>query len=62
MKTANSSETSSAKAVVDVNSQSKASAIIQKMKDDKNAIKQFFRGEISIQEIDARGIKFVKPI
>ncbi|MHA4741937.1 hypothetical protein [Dyadobacter sp. MSC1_007] len=62
MKTANSSETSSAKAVVDVNSQSKASAIIQKMKDDKKAIKQFFRGEISIQEIDARGIKFVKPI
>lgn len=36
--------------------------IIQKVKDDKIAIARFLRGEISIHDIDARGIKFVKPI
>lgn len=49
-------------AVSGVAQESKVSNIIQRIMDDKKAITQFFRGEISINEIDARGIKFVKPI
>ncbi|WP_439581182.1 hypothetical protein [Dyadobacter bucti] len=37
-------------------------AIIKKMKDDKLAMSKFFSGEVSIEEIHARGIKFIKPI
>jgi hypothetical protein len=37
-------------------------SLVQKMMDDKKAIYQFFKGEISSDIIDARGIKFVKAV
>jgi hypothetical protein len=36
--------------------------IIQKIKDDKDAVNQFFDGEISGEQLHARGIKFVKAL
>lgn len=36
--------------------------IVRKMLDDKAAIGEFFQGKISSDEIDARGIKFVKAV
>ncbi|WP_138476583.1 hypothetical protein [Dyadobacter bucti] len=36
--------------------------IVRKMLDDKAAIGKFFQGKISSDEIDARGIKFVKAV
>jgi len=62
MKTTQTVEVNSLKAVEGVNKTNGADNIIQKVMDDKKAVNQFFRGEISIDEIDARGIRFVKPI
>lgn len=36
--------------------------ILEKIIDDKKSLNQYFMGEISINELNARGIKFVKPI
>ncbi|SDG48457.1 hypothetical protein SAMN04487996_11940 [Dyadobacter soli] len=36
--------------------------IIQKMRDDKEAVNRFFDGEISGEQLHARGIKFVKAL
>jgi hypothetical protein len=40
----------------------KAKVLVQKMIDDKKAINQFLRGEISSDVLDAKGIKFVKAV
>jgi hypothetical protein len=37
-------------------------SLVQKMTDDKKAITQFLKGEISSDVINARGIKFVKAV
>ena len=36
--------------------------IIQKMMDDKEAVNRFFDGEISGEQLHARGIKFIKAL
>ena len=54
-------KTSNAKVVSEVERDAKQPAILR-MLDDKRAIKRFLQGEISIEEIDARGIKFIKPL
>ncbi|WAC09430.1 hypothetical protein [Dyadobacter pollutisoli] len=36
--------------------------IVKKMLDDKDLTERFFNGEISIDEVHAKGIKFVTPI
>jgi hypothetical protein len=35
---------------------------VKKMLDDKDITERFFNGEISIEEVHARGIKFVTPV
>ncbi|WP_170118784.1 hypothetical protein [Dyadobacter jiangsuensis] len=36
--------------------------IIQKMMDDKDAVNRFLDGEISGEQLHARGIKFIKAL
>lgn len=36
--------------------------IVKKMLDDKDITERFFNGEISIDEVYAKGIKFVTPV
>lgn len=36
--------------------------LINRMREDKNSIRQYFNGEISIEELNNRGVKFVKAI
>ncbi|MCE7071926.1 hypothetical protein LZG74_16545 [Dyadobacter sp. CY327] len=54
-------KTSDAKVVAGVNMDQKQPVFLR-MLDDKKAIYRFFQGEISIDELNARGIKFIKPL
>lgn len=36
--------------------------IVQKIVDDKDAVNRFFDGEISGEQLHARGIKFIKAL
>ncbi|WP_157486635.1 hypothetical protein [Dyadobacter alkalitolerans] len=53
-------KTSDAKVVSEVERDAKQPAILR-MLDDKRAIHGYFQGDISIEELNARGIKFIKP-
>jgi hypothetical protein len=37
-------------------------SLIQKLKQDKIVVSKFIRGEVSEKELNARGIRFVKPL
>lgn len=37
-------------------------SLYQRMLDDQRAVDRYFRGEETLEQIHARGIKFVKPI
>ncbi|MCF2495049.1 hypothetical protein [Dyadobacter chenhuakuii] len=52
---------SNTKVVAGVNTDQKQPVFLR-MLDDKKAIYRFFQGEISIDELNARGIKFIKPL
>lgn len=36
--------------------------LFQKMLDDKKAVSRYIQGKDTLEQVDARGIKFVKPI
>lgn len=36
--------------------------LIKRILDDKKVINKFIKGDASIDDLDARGIKFVKPL
>ena len=37
-------------------------AIVKKMLDDKNAISSYLKGDIALEELHSKGIKFVKAL
>ncbi|WAC09621.1 hypothetical protein [Dyadobacter pollutisoli] len=40
----------------------KKGSLFQKMLDDKKAVSRYFEGKETLENIHARGIKFVKPV
>lgn len=55
-------KTANAPVAVAANEVKSKVSLVEKMREDKKTITQFFKGEISSDVIDARGIKFVKAI
>ncbi|MCF0057250.1 hypothetical protein [Dyadobacter sp. CY356] len=46
----------------DVKKLSPKEGLIKRILDDKKVINKFLKGDASINDLDARGIKFVKPL
>lgn len=54
--------TDPAKIIGDVTKPSTKEGLIKRILDDKRVINKFLKGDASIDDLDARGIKFVKPL
>ena len=62
MKTSHPNNASDRGSVQDVKKSAKPISMIEKILNDKAAIEMFFNGEISGNELNAKGIKLVKAI